>query len=122
MIDCLKQKWQILTSYKQLSAILLCSGVFASFGNAAQAITADDVLNKMNADQRFGYISGVIEGLAFARWAKDQPDSTGMNCIYDWYYQGGEERSNQVDTWLRKNLDKPVGALLYVLIKKNCGE
>lgn len=118
----LNEKWEILTTYKRLSAILLCSGAFASFGGAAQAITADDVLNKMNADQRFGYISGVIEGLAFARWTKDQPDSTGMNCIYDWYYQGGGERSNQVDTWLRRHLDRPVGALLHVLIKRDCGE
>ena len=116
------RKCQILTTYKHLSAILLCCSVLASFGGVAQALTADDVLNKMNSDQRFGYISGVIEGLAYARWAKDQPDSTGMNCVYDWYYQGGEERSNQVDTWLHRHLDRPVGALLHVLIKRDCGE
>ena len=92
-------------------------GIYLLLGGSAQALTADDVLNKMNADQRFGYIAGVVEGLAYARWAKDRPDSTGMNCIYNWYYQGADERSHLVDTWLRRHLDRPVGALLHVLIK-----
>ncbi len=102
--------------------MILSVAAFTSLGQEAKALTADDVLNKMNADQRFGYISGVVEGLAYSRWVADKPDDTGMTCIYDWYYQGEEARSNQVDGWLRRHLDKPVGALLYVLIKKECGE
>jgi hypothetical protein len=45
-----------------------------------------------------------------------------MQCINDWYFGGGKERSNLVNQWLGRHLDKPVNALLYVLIKRECGE
>ena len=102
--------------------MILTAAAFLSSGRDAAALTADDVLNRMNADQRFGYISGVVEGLAFSRWLEDQPDSAGMNCIYDWYYQGDAERSNQIDGWLNRHLDRPVGALMHVLIRQECGD
>ena len=37
-------------------------------------------------------------------------------------YQGGEERSNLVHQWFSRHLDKPVDALLYILIRRECGE
>ncbi len=101
---------------------MLFGGIFASSGGAAHALTADDVLNKMSNDQQHGYISGMVDGLAYARWLQDKPDSTGMQCIYGWYYSGKKEKWALIHQWFERHLDKPVDALLYVLIKKECGE
>lgn len=88
----------------------------------ANALTAGDVLNKMTSEQSVSYINGVIEGLAYSRWLRDRPSSKGSKCIYDWYYQGGKKSFNQTMSWLERHPDKPVGALIYVLTKKKCGE
>lgn len=87
----------------------------------ASQLNAGAVMNKMNADERFGYISGVVEGLAYSRWQRDKPNSTGMRCVYDWYYKGGKDNARKLDVWLNRHPDKPVGALMHVLIKKDCG-
>ena len=110
-----------LSKYKQMVSIIfgiLLVGISPSF---ASGLNADAVLNKMNADERFGYISGVIEGLAYSRWLKDRPNDIGMQCIYKWYYEGGKENAVKLNEWLKRHPDKPVGALLYVLLKKECG-
>lgn len=94
----------------------------ALFGGGAHALTADDVLNKMSSDQQHGYISGLVDGLAYARWLSNRPDKAGMQCIYGWYYNGREEKWALIQQWFERHLEKPVDALLYVLIKKECGE
>lgn len=83
-------KWCKLSKYQQLSVIIF-TVLIAGAKTRASELNAGAVMNKMNADERFGYISGVIEGLAYSRWLRDKPDSTGMSCIYNWYYEGGTE-------------------------------
>jgi len=88
----------------------------------ANALTAGDVLNKMDPKQAIGYMDGIVEGLAFARWIKDKPSKVGMKCIYDWYYSDAEKIHGRITTWFNRHSDKPAGALMYVLTKKECGE
>ncbi|MBL4768041.1 MAG: hypothetical protein JKY94_10055 [Rhodobacteraceae bacterium] len=111
-----------LRKYSHISAIILTATAFLSSGKEAAALTADDVLNRMNDDERFAYISGVVDGLAFARWTADKPDNAGMQCIYDWYYGGDTAVRETIQTWLTRHQDKPVDALVYVLTKRECGE
>lgn len=54
----------------------------------AGAQTAGDILEKTSPDHQLGYINGVVEGLAYARFLRDRPNETGMRCIYDWYLNG----------------------------------
>lgn len=97
-------------------------GVFSVVNvQQAKALTAGDVMNKMTIDQRLGYMDGIIEGLAFARWLKDKPSKVGMKCIYDWYYSDAEKIHGRITTWFNRHTDKPAGALMYVLTKKECG-
>lgn len=86
----------------------------------AAAQTADDVLTRMTDDERFAYISGVIEGLAAARWAAERPDSSGMTCIYDWYFGENDEVHLTTTEWLARNRDQRVGLLMYVLTQREC--
>ena len=89
----------------------------------AQNLDADFVLNKMNADQQVSYIAGVVEGMAYSRYLRDKPSEDGMNCLYQWYANntGSREKSKKVDALFAQHPDKPVGVLLYVLMKKECG-
>lgn len=46
-----------------------------------------------------------------------------MKCIYDWYYQQPNEPvTKAVVQWFERHLDQQAGVLMYVLIKKECGE
>ncbi len=116
-------KWLKLNKYQQLSVIIL--GVILTNTNNVQAqnLDAGFVLNKMNADQQVSYIAGVVEGMAYSRYLRDKPSEDGMNCIYQWYANntGSGEKSKNVDALFSRHPDKPVGVLLYVLMKKECG-
>lgn len=76
----------------------------------------------METKQRYGYVSGIIEGLAFSRLLRPAPDKAGSRCIYDWYYGDEDGKWDLITAFFRKHPDKPVAALLYVMIKKECGE
>lgn len=102
--------------------MILSTAVFLSTSQEAAALSADDVLNRMTAEEQNAYIAGVVGGLAYSRFLRDRPDESGMSCIYDWYYTGTEERHRQINQWFERHLDKPAEPLLYVLIKRECGE
>lgn len=104
-------------------AALMVAGLAAG-GQQASALTAREVMDNMSAQQRFAYISGVVEGLGFARWLADDRDDTGMRCIYDWYYDEEKESAvfNEQMDWLEKHPDQQVNVLMYALIREYCGE
>ena len=117
---CVKQAK--LTSSSSFFAMILTAALSLSFARETAALPAEDILNNMSQDQRHGYISGIVDGLAYARWLAQRPDETGMQYIYNWYYDGGTEKWALITQWLERHLDKQVDALMYVLIKKECGE
>ena len=106
----------------RFTAKLLITGMFILPAGVAQALTADDVLNKMNSKEQTAYISGLIGGFAYSRFLREKPEKAGMNCIYDWFHGDNKTAWKQIDTWFSHHLDKPVEPLLYVLVKKKCGE
>ena len=110
-----------LSKFKPLSTILVAIMINGINAEEAAALTANDVLNNMSSDESTSYINGVVEGLAYSRWLRDKPSVEGMNCINNWHYKGGDANYKRTLTWLERHPDKPVGALLHVLIKKECG-
>lgn len=97
--------------------------IVAAAPAAATDLTAGVIAERMSTDERVAYISGVVEGLAYARFLRDRPDETGMQCIYDWFYVEGNGGSwERIDAWFERHQDQTVGVLLHVLIKKECGE
>ncbi len=111
----------ISTSAIRAAVAYFLFGALVAHSAYVDDLNASAVLNKMNSDQRHGYISGVVEGLAYARFLRDRPNETGMKCIYDWYYTGKIKKWLKIEAWFKRHPDKPVGALLYVLTKKECG-
>lgn len=111
-----------LRKYSHISAIMLVAAAFLSSGKEAAALTADYVLNEMSTEQKGAYIAGLVDGLAYSRWLANRPDDTAMQCYYSWFYGSGPEKWVGIDQWFSRHPEKPADALLYVLIKKDCGE
>lgn len=88
----------------------------------AHAINGDDVINKMTVDQRHSYLVGLIDGLAYSRFLRDRPNEDSSKCVYDWYYEGGKDVKLKIRNWFNRHPDKPATALMYVLVKKECGK
>ena len=88
----------------------------------AGAQTAGDILEKTSPEHQVGYINGVVEGLAYARFLRDHPDETGMRCIYDWYLKGDGRNQKRIIAWLERHSEQRVGVLMHVLIRQECGD
>ncbi len=116
-----------LSKYKQIVTIIL--GMLMAGTSLVEAkektinpnhLNAGYLLNKMSSNEQVNFIAGVVEGLAFSRWLKDRPDDTGIKCIYKW--AGNKKKWNQIDAFFAKHPEKAIGPLLYILIKKECGQ
>jgi len=89
----------------------------------ASALTAKELSSNMTSKEKFIHVSGVVDGLAFARWLADDKNPAGMNCITDWFYKSKtEEVWTQILDWFEKHPDQQVSALTYALIRSECGE
>lgn len=88
---------------------------------AARDISTNAVLGKMDAKDRYPFIAGIIEGIAYHRYAAFNKDSAGMNCIYDWFYDG-QKTIDVIYVALGKFPDHPPAAVIAALAKKECPE
>ncbi|WP_058285262.1 hypothetical protein [Leisingera aquaemixtae] len=103
--------------------MILAIAAFLATGKNAAALTAQDVMENMSAEEQNAYISGVVEGLAFARWLADERDETGMQCIWNWYLHSDQRaRFNAQMDWFEKHPEQQVSTLMYALIREECGE
>lgn len=83
-------------------------------------MTAGSVMEKMGLEERAAYLAGVIEGLAYARYAKDGRQTDGMGCIYDWYCRT-DGALRKIYAALDRFSDYTPGAVLAAMIEKECG-
>ncbi len=86
----------------------------------AERFTAGHVINKMTQDERFSFVAGMIEGMAYARYLSDGKKTVGMNCIYKWFYDDKTSWTHITQAFEKFNSYTP-GAVLGALIKKKCG-
>ena len=92
----------------------LTFGVVPSF-----AITAKDVMEKMSKQDRFNYLTGLIDMRAFV--AAQSGDAALPKCIYDLYYRD-QESSAWVALFdaLAKFPDKQPATIVFLLTQKAC--
>lgn len=107
------------------SAFLLSLGISAPAN--AQDMTAGLILEKMQPEERFAYVNGIVEGMAYARFRKDtiaagSKDEQGMKCIYDWFHKGDGSTYAMLDATFRKNARHMPSVIIATLLKKECGE
>jgi len=60
--------------------------VIAALPVAANDGTSAGIMKALKPEERYPYISGMVEALAYARYTEGK-DERGMNCIYDWFYR-----------------------------------
>lgn len=89
-------------------------------GAYASDFTAGIVVTKMAEADRYPFMSGIIEGLAYARYKKDGDKTDGMKCIYDWFYENKARPQEVLDTFKRFP-DYTAGAVMAALVEKECG-
>ena len=73
----------------------------------------------MNADERFLYISGVIDGTAYARFLRDGKQEAGMKCINDWFYRD-KTAMQRIYAAFDRYPDYPPSAIVAVLANSQC--
>ncbi|MCV6600055.1 MAG: hypothetical protein OIF54_00540 [Cohaesibacter sp.] len=110
-----------LSKYKYIIATILSVMLGSIDMKPAHALTGNDVLHKMKAVERHAFLSGLVEGLGYARFLRDKRDNSGSKCIYDWYFKDKETNRPKIQKWFERHPDKPASTLLYVLLKRDCG-
>ncbi len=102
-------------------ATYLCFGcVPAAF---ADRVTARTIEKELSLTERYAYVTGVIEALAYARYLREKPSRRGMDCITGWY-----QKTPRIAFWsefealTKKHGDQPVSVLIYAMSIDHCGE
>lgn len=85
-------------------------------------MTAGVLMQNMPARERYAFAAGVVDGLAYARFQKDNKQSEGMQCIYDWFYKGTGQTMLRIEQAFENFPDYPPGSVIAVMAKKECGE
>ncbi len=74
----------------------------------------------MNAGDRYLYVAGIVEGLAHARFVRDNKDPKGRACVYDWFF---EDKANlpKIYAAFEKYPGAQPGAVVGALVSAKCG-
>jgi hypothetical protein len=90
---------------------------------AAQAedFTAGYVLREFDEKQMSAFLSGMVEGLAQARYEREGNDPAAAVCIYDWYYEGGEDTILEIYGAFAEHSRSAPAAVVSALANRKCG-
>ena len=86
----------------------------------AQTMTAGVIMEKMEAGDRYTYVAGIVEGLAHARFIKDNKDTKGRACIYAWFYDD-KATIEKIYEGFQKYPGVLPGAVVGALAAMKCG-
>ena len=112
-----------LSKYLRILAIIMPMTTVNTYVHAQDSnFDAGFVMSEMPAKQRFAFVNGVMQGLAYARFRKDRPNEVGMTCIQQWLFSEKSDRWKTVEAAFNKYRDKPPAVLLHLLAKKECGD
>lgn len=118
----------IATVIRQPKAALAASIISLVTGAQATAadLTAGVVLKEMPSKEFVVYVTGLVEGMAYARFRKDtlaagQKVETGMQCIRTWFH-GDTKTILAVEDAFRQYADYTPWVVVGAMIKKECGE
>lgn len=91
----------------------------AASASPAAALTGEDVMTKMTAQERFTYVAASISMAAYM--TQLQGDGAKASCVMDWFF-GEESRMPEVEQVLTHFEDRTVQPVMLVLINRNCGD
>lgn len=83
----------------------------------AHAITAGDVLDRMTAKERQGYISGAAEMLAYTLSEAGQREKSA--CVVKFYFEGEQGREHLIAVFANHR-DLPAAGMVQTLANRYC--
>jgi hypothetical protein len=88
---------------------------------SAAAVTADDVMKKMSRDERFGYVSGLIDMLSYQIALSG--DKSRAKCVTDAFFRKKEDNEawQKLVAAFERFPDRSAEAIVFVLMKQACG-
>lgn len=92
---------------------------FVFFAAPAAAISADDVLNKMEKKERLGYLTGLVDMLSYQ--AVLAGNRARAECIHDAFYVNKSVWDQLIDL-LGQYPDKAPEGLVVVLTNRACSK
>lgn len=110
-----------ITKNSRRTISLLVSAFLASslITFPAAALTAQDVLEKMDNKESWAYLTASIEMAAFL--AKVRGDIERSACIMKWWFDTSEAEDKVITVFARFP-DRAPQPILYVLMNKACGK
>jgi hypothetical protein len=84
----------------------------------ALAITAGDVLNKMEPLKQSGFLGGAVD--MASHFFAVEGNSAKAKCAVDWFFRD-EKSVSEIFVFFEAQKDKDAVALLHVLINRKCG-
>ena len=116
----MRQKFKVKASDFLGADLTLGSVAVAdSTAHADTPMTAGVVYDRMDAGEFTAYVTGVIEGLAYAQYESGGVEA--MNCVYDWFFRG-ENSQRQIDQAFVRFADHYPGAVMAALVRRECGD
>lgn len=83
-------------------------------------MTAGVIMQKLQGEDRYTYVAGIIEGLAHGRFVKDSKDPKGRACIYEWFFED-KATIQKIYAAFEKYPDAMPGAVVGALAATKCG-
>lgn len=85
----------------------------------AAALTGEDLMTRMTAQERFTYVAASVSMAAYL--TQLHGDGAKASCVMDWFF-GDESRMPEVEQVLTHFEDRTVQPVMLVLINRNCGD
>ena len=75
-------------------------------------------MTEMSPELRYGYVTGIVEGLAFSRQLDG--DTDGMTCLYNWLYGDTERTFTRIYQAFERFGDRLPATIIHALAKRDC--
>jgi len=108
---------------QKFAALVFCLPIALALPPAAQGQTtmnAGVIMEKMPPNERLPFVAGIVEGLAYARYLRDDKQVKGINCIYAWFYDKKDRIQDIYQAFNRFKEHMP-GAIVATMVAKECG-
>lgn len=102
----------------KLQIIALAVIALFSIRQDAAALIADDVLGKMSKDERFGYVSGLVDMLSYQSLLSG--DQAHAQCVADAYYKEPKAAWSALLDLMERHGDKATEGIVVVFMRTKC--
>lgn len=83
-------------------------------------MTAGVILEKMPPAERYTFVAGIVEGLAHARFVRDNKETEARSCTCGWFYED-KATIRKIEEAFQRYPGALPGAVVGALVSVTCG-